>query len=372
MTKRLGFFTRLLPAAPDFDRDAGVVYRTALEQFAAAERLGYDVGWVAQHHFDPDEGGLPSPFVFLAAVAAGTRRIRLGTGIITLPLEDPVRVAEDAVVADLLSGGRIELGLGSGGSPSSFTAFGKDSAARSSLYATGLQELLDVLAGRPIRGTGAVLHPTGSAVRQHIWQATFSASGGTRAGVFGSGLLLSRTQPRTEDAPHATLTQLQQPIVDAYLAALPAGAEPRIGASRSVLVGRNAERVLELARVGVRRHASYLAAKGQSIPVPDNGSVEDADALLAANDLIVGTPEQVIEALSADPVVTGASDLMFQVHPADPDPDTVLESLELLATEVAPALGWRPGGAGDAAGEAAAGEAAAAAAVRAASGASSR
>lgn len=342
MTKRLGFFTRLLPAAPGFDRDAGAVYATALEQFEAAERLGYDVGWVAQHHFDPDEGGLPSPFVFLAAVAARTERIRLGTGIITLPLEDPVRVAEDAVVADVLSGGRVELGLGSGGSPASFTAFGKDSAQRSALYADGLQELLEVLGGGPVRGTTAVLNPAGARVREHLWQATFSVSGGTRAGVFGSGLLLSRTQPRTEDAPHASLAQIQQPIVDAYLAALPAGAAPRVGASRSVLVGRDADRVLELARAGARRHTEYLAARGQAVAVADNGSAADPDRLLAANDLIVGNPEQVIAALLADPVVTGASDLMFQVHPADPDPDTVLESLELLATEVAPALGWRP------------------------------
>lgn len=342
MTKRLGLFTRLLPAAPDYDVDARTVYRRALEQFDLAERLGYDVGWVAQHHFDPQEGGLPSPFVFLAAVAARTERIRLGTGIITLPLEDPVRVAEDAAVADFLSGGRIELGLGSGGTPASFTAFGRDSAARSALYADGLRELFDALDGQQIRGTKAVLHPSGSQVREHIWQATFSVSGGTRAGMFDSGLLLSRTQPRTEDAPHATLAQIQQPIVDAYIAALPAGSAPRVGVSRSVLVGRHSGRVLELARAGARRHAEYLAARGQSVRVPDNGSAGDAERLLAANDLIAGNPEQVIAALLADPVVAGASDLMFQVHPADPDPEAAVESLELLAAEVAPALGWSP------------------------------
>ena len=60
--------------------------------------------WVAQHHFRAAEGGLPSPLVFLAHAAARTSRIRLGTGIITLPLEDPVRVAEDAVVVSLMKG----------------------------------------------------------------------------------------------------------------------------------------------------------------------------------------------------------------------------------------------------------------------------
>ena len=121
MTKRLGLFTRLLADTPA--ALPAQVYRNATEQFVEAERLGFDVGWVAQHHFDAEEGGLPSPLVFLAGVAAHTARIRLATGIITAALEDPVRVAEDAAVLDAVSGGRVELGLGSGGSTDAFTAF---------------------------------------------------------------------------------------------------------------------------------------------------------------------------------------------------------------------------------------------------------
>jgi alkanesulfonate monooxygenase SsuD/methylene tetrahydromethanopterin reductase-like flavin-dependent oxidoreductase (luciferase family) len=107
--QRLAFFTRLLDAAPAAER-----YRLAEAQIAHAERFGYDAAWVAQHHFHEHEGGLPSPFVFLGHLAARTTRIRLGTGIITLPLEFPVRVAEDAIVLDLLSNGRLELGVGNG------------------------------------------------------------------------------------------------------------------------------------------------------------------------------------------------------------------------------------------------------------------
>ena len=122
--RRLGFFTRLLDQAT-----AGERYRLATEQIVHAERHGFDSAWVAQHHFDGHEGGLPAPFVFLAHVAARTSRIRLGTGIVTLPLDEPVRVAEDAAVFDLISNGRLELGLGSGGTPSAFAGFGRDSAA---------------------------------------------------------------------------------------------------------------------------------------------------------------------------------------------------------------------------------------------------
>jgi alkanesulfonate monooxygenase SsuD/methylene tetrahydromethanopterin reductase-like flavin-dependent oxidoreductase (luciferase family) len=217
MTKRLGLFTRLLADTPA--ALPAQVYRNATEQFVEAERLGFDVGWVAQRHFDAEEGGLPSPLVFLAGVAAHTARIRLATGIITAALEDPVRVAEDAAVLDAVSGGRVELGLGSGGSTDAFTAFGKDATARAELYGESVARLLAALAGEPLGGTGRRLQPDGSRLLDDIWQATFSPQGGTRAGLAGSGLLLSRTQPRTEDAPHATLAQIQQPIVAAHAAA---------------------------------------------------------------------------------------------------------------------------------------------------------
>ncbi len=127
---RLGFFTRLLDLA-----DAGERYRLATEQIACAERNLFDTAWVAQHHFVENEGGLPAPFVLLAHLAAHTKRIRLGTGIVTLPMENPVRVAEDDSVFDLLSGGRLELGLGSGGTPSAFASFGLDSSKRGEIFA---------------------------------------------------------------------------------------------------------------------------------------------------------------------------------------------------------------------------------------------
>src|SRR5246127_720011 len=123
--QRLAFFTRLLDAAPAAER-----YRLAAEQIAHAEAQGYDAAWVAQHHFHEHEGGLPSPFVFLAHVAARTSKIRLGTGIITLPLELPVRVAEDAAVLDLMCGGRLEVGMGPGGHLSAYEGFGLDSTER--------------------------------------------------------------------------------------------------------------------------------------------------------------------------------------------------------------------------------------------------
>ena len=109
LPRRLGFFTRLLDQAEPAER-----YRLAIAQTIHAERLGFDSAWIAQHHFHEDEGGLPAPFVFLAQAAAQTSQIRLGTGIVTLPLELPIRVAEDSAVLDLMCGGRLEVGVGGG------------------------------------------------------------------------------------------------------------------------------------------------------------------------------------------------------------------------------------------------------------------
>jgi len=127
-TLRLGFFTRLLDQA-----DAAERYRLATAQIVHADRCGFDSAWVAQHHFHEDEGGLPAPFVFLSQIAARTTRIRLGTGIVTPPLELPVRLVEDAVVLDLMCGGRLEVGIGPGGNLSAYEAFGLDSTERTAL-----------------------------------------------------------------------------------------------------------------------------------------------------------------------------------------------------------------------------------------------
>src|SRR3984957_17436816 len=138
------FFPRLLDAAPAAER-----YRLAAEQIAHAEAQGYDAAWVAQHHFHEHEGGLPSPFVFLAHLAARTRRIRLGTGIVTLPLELPVRVAEDAIVLDLISNNRLELGVGNGGNPTAFAGFELDNEDRAQLFVRNLARLRGALKGEP-------------------------------------------------------------------------------------------------------------------------------------------------------------------------------------------------------------------------------
>ena len=327
--KRLGFFTRLLDRA-----DAAERYRLAAAQIRHAERFGFDSAWVAQHHFHEDEGGLPAPFVFLARVAAETSRIRLGTGIVTLPLEFPIRVAEDAAVLDLMSGGRLEVGIGPGGNHSAFTAFGLDSAERGALMVRHRELLVDAWAGRPLPG-GDRLYPPDPSLAGRIWQATFTVEGARRAGTAGDGLLLSRTQPRPDHAPGISLSDIQNPMIDAYLAALPAGREPRILASRTVFVADERKEALRFAEKGYAQLRTRLAATGRDA---GGGSVEE---LMTNHDVHLGTAGDVIASLQADGALARATDLAVQVHSVDPPHPFILRSIELVSEAVAPALGWK-------------------------------
>jgi putative FMN-dependent luciferase-like monooxygenase len=336
LPKRLGFFTRLLDQVEPAER-----YRLATAQIVHAERLGFDSAWIAQHHFHADEGGLPAPFVFLAQIAAQTSRIRLGTGIVTLPLDLPIRVAEDSAVLDLMCGGRLEVGVGGGGNLSSYATFGRDSAERATLLTGHLQVLRDAWAGRPLPGGKDQLYPTNPSLVDRVWQATFSVEGARRAGAAGDGLMLSRTQPRPADAHDLSLAEMQNPMIDAYMAALPKGREPRILASRTVFVADDGQEARRFAEIGLGRHRARLARLGRA-----TGDGSGLDAMIVAMDVHLGTADEVIASLKTDSTLARATDLAVQVHSIDPPHPFILRSIELVAEVVAPALGWGRAAAG--------------------------
>ena len=94
-----------------------------LSLIRAADELGFDTCWLREHHFT-DYGFLPNTMTMAAHVAACTERIRIGTAVITLPLHHPVRVAEEVALVDVLSGGRVDVGIGRGYQSIEFDAFG--------------------------------------------------------------------------------------------------------------------------------------------------------------------------------------------------------------------------------------------------------
>jgi probable F420-dependent oxidoreductase len=117
-------------------RRAEEVFRANVEQIRLAESCGFDSAFVSEHHFLDNEM-FPSPLVALAFVAALTTKIRLGTGVLLLPLHDPVRAAEDAAVLDCISGGRLILGIGQGYRPEEFSGYRRRLEDRRALLREG-------------------------------------------------------------------------------------------------------------------------------------------------------------------------------------------------------------------------------------------
>jgi alkanesulfonate monooxygenase SsuD/methylene tetrahydromethanopterin reductase-like flavin-dependent oxidoreductase (luciferase family) len=113
-------------------------YAECFEEIEEAERLGYAGVWLSEHHF-VDDGYLPSPLVVAAAVAARTQRMTVGTNVLLLPMHHPLRVAEDAAVADLVSGGRFVLGVGQGYVQREFEVLGFNWEHRPSLFEEGIE-----------------------------------------------------------------------------------------------------------------------------------------------------------------------------------------------------------------------------------------
>jgi alkanesulfonate monooxygenase SsuD/methylene tetrahydromethanopterin reductase-like flavin-dependent oxidoreductase (luciferase family) len=119
-------------------------YAECLEEIGEAEALGFTGVWLSEHHF-VDDGYLPSPLVVAAAIAARTRTMTIGTNVLLLPMHHPLRVAEDAAVADLVSGGRFVLGVGQGYVQHEFEALGYERKYRPSLFEEGIEVIRHAL-----------------------------------------------------------------------------------------------------------------------------------------------------------------------------------------------------------------------------------
>jgi alkanesulfonate monooxygenase SsuD/methylene tetrahydromethanopterin reductase-like flavin-dependent oxidoreductase (luciferase family) len=171
---------------PPWRRDSASLYGFSLEMCEEVERLGGDSIWVSEHHLFED-GYLPQPLTFLAAVAARTRRVRLGTAILVAPLRSAVQIAEEAAVVDILSNGRLELGLGAGYRQPEFELFGADMTKRYSLLTERANQL------RHIWAEGKVT-PAPIQARIPFWMGYQGPKGAFRAGQLGEGLLYANAE----------------------------------------------------------------------------------------------------------------------------------------------------------------------------------
>lgn len=118
---RFGFFDQL-PCAPEFTEAQR--FHDIMAQIDLGDELGYDTVWLGELHFSRTFSVLADPLMVLAAAAQRTKRIRLGTAVTLLPMHNPVKIAEEAAIADILSNGRIEFGVGRGTAPVHYAGYG--------------------------------------------------------------------------------------------------------------------------------------------------------------------------------------------------------------------------------------------------------
>ncbi|ANI15743.1 monooxygenase [Pseudomonas citronellolis] len=323
-TFRLGFLNRVY--SPNFEPR---LYQQTLELFEAAEELGFDSGWLAQHHFASESGRLPSPLVLLAAVAERTRHIQLGTGVVVLNQESPLRLAEDAAVLDLLAEGRLQLGLGAGFDPDSFAAFGQRLDDRHAQYDERLTRLNQALAGAPLNAEGRVLRPTAATLGQRLWEATSRVE---QVAARGNGLLLA-PNPTAGAEPRGEVVERYR---RAWNAEAPGG--PRVALVRAVFPGSDAATPGSTLRQDILAYVERQRRIGIGHADPAQGF----EAVLDGLGVLHGEPARIAEQLRQGPVLGPDDHLIVQVQTTSTSFDEALRHLESVARDIAPALGWRP------------------------------
>lgn len=287
---RLSLFTVLdaadaTPGAPARDR-----WSEFLELGAAAEVAGLASVWVAEHHFQ--EAGLcPAPPVLLAALAARTRRIRLGPLVSVLPFHAAIEVAEQYALVDRVSGGRLNLGVGSGYIPVEFEGFGVDPATKRERFDRALATVLAAWRGEEVRGDGPGARPVRINVRPvqqphpPLWVAVQRREAIPFVARRGAGLAL---------VPYATLAGLDElrEEVREYRAALPAGTPGSVGAAFHVYAGSRPDR----ARAALQRYLdSRLATQSTFFraKVERDPHLASVRALEEAGFAAIGAPRDV-------------------------------------------------------------------------------
>lgn len=168
---------------PDFGADQRALYDTALDMAQWADEQGIDCIQISEHH-GCDDGYLPSPIVLAAAMAARTRRIRLRMALIILPFHDPIRVAEDLAVLDIISNGRLDVVVGAGYVPEEFAMFNVELKDRGRLMESKITALKQAWRGQPFEYEGRKVQVTPRPVQQPhppLWMGGSSKAAARRA-----------------------------------------------------------------------------------------------------------------------------------------------------------------------------------------------
>jgi alkanesulfonate monooxygenase SsuD/methylene tetrahydromethanopterin reductase-like flavin-dependent oxidoreductase (luciferase family) len=323
------------------------VHERVTREVQRADALGFDTAWVAEHHFSNQYGIMPDVFVYAAYLAALTKRIKIGTAVVTLPLANPLRVAENAAFVDILSNGRFILGLGSGYRQYEFDGFGADFEARREIQEEALPLLMDLFRDKRIdhRGKHYQVKVDGEyELFPHTLQQPhppiFLAGATDRsigvAGQMGFGLMLSTWTPFEGLARQVKRYRDGLDQTPAKLRANPA--RGHVDIARWVYVAETDAKAKAESEAGLLRHQSHFFSGHTSgyLGTVGTGANAGRDYDTLSRDIILhGSPATVIEKLQLLQRMTGVSSLMLH-YPPWYGIERAMASLQLFAAEVMP------------------------------------
>jgi alkanesulfonate monooxygenase SsuD/methylene tetrahydromethanopterin reductase-like flavin-dependent oxidoreductase (luciferase family) len=329
--EKLGFLTIGL-----FDEDdpAGG-HRTTLEIIELGERLGFDSAWFRHRHL---QYGISSPVAVMAAASQRTQRIELGTAVIPLGWENPLRLAEDLATVDVLSGGRLNPGV-SVGPPMHYddvkASLYPDTADAEDFSYERVARLLRMVNGEPVaafQGTEGFeqfshrVQPYSPGLRQRMWYGGASLASARWAGENAMNFLTSSVVRAEESEDFAAI---QESHIRAFRAAHPDGAAARVSQGLVVIPTDSADTAQRA------KYAAYVDAR-----TPRTASPQGPARMMFARDLL-GSSAEIAEALYAHAGFREVREVAFAL-PFSFDHDDYVQILTDIAGQLGPALGWSP------------------------------
>ncbi len=339
--KKIGFlsFGHWTPSPQSGTRSAADTLLQSIDLAVAAEELGADGAYFRVHHFARQ---LASPFPLLAAVGARTKRIEIGTGVIDMRYENPLYMAEDAGAADVISGGRLQLGI-SRGSPEQviegWRHFGyapEEGQTDADMGRRHAEVFLDVIRGegfakpnpRPMfpNPPGLLrIEPYSEGLRERIWWGAGSNATARWAAKLGMNLQSSTLKENETGEPfHVQQAKQIEVFREAWKEA---GHErtPRVSVSRSIFALMD------------DRDRAYFGRGGKD---SDKIGFIDENMQAIFGRSYAGEPQALIEELRQDEAIAAADTLLLTV-PNQLGVDYNAHVIEAILKHVAPALGWR-------------------------------
>jgi alkanesulfonate monooxygenase SsuD/methylene tetrahydromethanopterin reductase-like flavin-dependent oxidoreductase (luciferase family) len=329
---RLGFGLITCQRSPGDARNDEALYADGLDLAVFAEELGFDSVWVSEHHF-VDDGYMPSLLPMCAAIAARTSRVEIGTGLLLMPLHDPLRIAEDVAAVDLISRGRLILGLGLGWRAEEFEGFDVPIGERARRLEDAVSVLRGAWAGEPVSaaGTEVVVTPRPSrAGGPPIWIGAWAERAVRRAGRIADGFIAGGDTPDAfgEQVGWATAERDGRPFA--------------VGLHMSTFAwdGPDAwELILPHLRYVSWKYDDMEDARlrsGASAAPPPMTPEEEASL---RDEIVLGTPREVADRIRAYEDAAG-TELHFiaDLYRPGMEPTLQRESMRIFAGEVAPLL----------------------------------